>query len=163
MAPLRASAPGSAAIGTSLHRSMGEGSHDLLSASPANLGSEYFGDFNSALQRGEANHCPRVDNKVVRSQLLSRLAELNRRLQLPVQTFLHAAAICDHHCEETARGPCRTPQGPVMAAAALLIAGKLHKASCGITLRQLADELQDMDGCGFVSCTKQDIRRAEMA
>lgn len=164
MAPLRASAPGSVALGASLHRSTGvECSYDLLSASPPNLGSEYFGDFNSALQRGEANHCPRVDNKVVRSQLLSRLADLHRRLHLPVQTFLHAAAICDHHCEETARGPCRIPQAPVMAAASLLIAMKLDKASCGITLRQLSDELQDMDACSFASCTPQDIRRAEMA
>eukprot|EP00746_Dinoflagellata_sp_MGD_P079994 gnl/MRDRNA2_/MRDRNA2_31986_c0_seq1.p1 gnl/MRDRNA2_/MRDRNA2_31986_c0~~gnl/MRDRNA2_/MRDRNA2_31986_c0_seq1.p1 ORF type:complete len:713 (+),score=125.38 gnl/MRDRNA2_/MRDRNA2_31986_c0_seq1:276-2141(+) len=50
-----------------------------------------------------------------------------------------------------------------MAAASLLIATKLAKASCGITLRQLSDELQDMDACGFASCTTQDIRRAEMA
>lgn len=163
MPPLRAPTLGSATAGPALSRSTGSpGSLDSFSASPASLGAEYVGDFSSALQRGEANHCPRVENKVVRASLLARLAELHRRLHLPVQTFLHAAAIVDHHCEETLRGRSRSPQGPVMAAAALLIATKLEKASCGITLRQLADELQDMDACSFGSCSLQDIRRAEM-
>lgn len=163
MPPMRTTALGPANGGLALRRSVGsDASHDSFSASPAFLGAEYFGDFKSALQRGEANHCPRVENKVMRASLLGSLAELYRRLHLPVQTFLHAAAICDHHCEETARGRSRPLQGPVMAAGALLIAQKMDKASCGFTLRQLADELQDMAACSFASYNPKDIRRAEL-